>query len=101
MDCKHAYLKDKIEYVLCDKENIPSGYDRRELFHAVCIHQAACPRQNCHKLTPDWPSCLKLHEIPTEKPQENAGVAFVAEAGDGSGEKKTPQKRTRKPKSEE
>lgn len=101
MDCYHAYMQKKIPYVLCDKENIPSGYDRRELFHAVCIHQAACPRQNCHKLTPDWPSCLKLREIPTEEPRDGAGVAFVAEEHTDMPEAKTPQKRTRKPKSEE
>ena len=101
MDCKHAYFKDKIEYVLCDKENTPSGYDRRELFHSVCIHQAHCPQHNCHKLTPDWASCIKLREIPSVEPQESAGVAFVAGPGDDSGEKKAPQKRTRKPKTDE
>ena len=100
MDCKHAYLKDKIPYLLCDMENIPSGYDRRELFHAVCLHQAECPQHNCHKLTPAWPSCLKLREIPTEKPQESAGVAFVSDEGVDTATKKAPQKRTRKPQSE-
>lgn len=101
MDCKHAYLKEKIPYLLCDKEAEPSGYDPKELFHAVCIHQSHCPKENCHKLTPSWPSCIKLREIRHQTPQESAGVAFVAESGDGSAAKKAPQKRTRKPKSEE
>lgn len=101
MDCKNAYMKDKIPYLLCSKENIPTGYDRKELFHAVCIHQAHCPRQNCHKLTPDWKSCIKLREIRSEKPQDGAEVAFVADRGMDTPEKKTPQKRTRAPKAKE
>lgn len=101
MDCKHAYMQKKIPYVLCDKEAIPSGYDRKELFHAVCIHQAHCPTQNCHKLTPEWTSCIKLREIRAEKPQESAGVAFVADEGMNTTTKKAPQKRTRKPQSED
>lgn len=97
MECKFAYTQPNIPYVLCKKENVPTGYDRKELFHAVCIHQVHCPKQNCHRLTAEWKTCMKL----AEKPQNGAGVAFVAEASVGGATKKTPQKRTRKPKTEE
>ena len=72
MECKFAYMKHDIEYVLCKKEPEPTRADRNALFHAVCGHQVHCPKQNCHKLTASWMNCVKL----TEKPQEAAGEPF-------------------------
>ena len=97
MDCKHSYLKPKIPYLLCRLEPEPSGYNKSELFHAVCGHQAHCPKENCHKNTPGWVNCIKLREKPQEAPQERFDEA-VQEPEEAP---KAPRKRTRKPKSEE
>lgn len=89
MECTHAYLRKDIEYLLCDLEPQPSRANRLSLFHAVCAHQAHCPKQNCHKNTPSWVNCAKL----TEKPQDDAGERFD-EAVSTQGE--APKKRTRR-----
>ena len=73
MECIHAYLEKNIDYVLCDKEPKPNPYNRKELFHAVCAHQAHCPKEKCHKLTASWLNCVKL----AEKPQSGAGEDFA------------------------
>ena len=72
MECKHAYLERNIDYVLCNKEPKPNPYNRKELFHAACAHQAHCPKEKCHKLTASWLNCIKL----AEKPQDDAGEDF-------------------------
>lgn len=89
MECKHAYLDRNIDYVLCDKEPNPNPFDRKELFHAICAHQAHCPKQNCHKLTAGWLNCVKL----AEKPQKGAGESFAAEV---SVPEEAPKRRSRK-----
>lgn len=97
MECKHAYLEKNIDYVLCNKEPKPNPFDRTELFHAVCAHQAHCPKQKCHKLTASWLNCAKL----AEKPQDDARENFTEEI---PVQEKAPKKRSRKataPESEE
>jgi hypothetical protein len=89
MECKFAYLEKNIDYVLCDKEPKPNPFDRTELFHAVCAHQAHCPKQKCHKLTASWLNCVKL----AEKPQDNAGEDFEGEV---SVQEEAQKKRSRK-----
>ncbi len=92
MDCKFAYIKKKIPYVLCLKETEPDGYDRKALFSAMCPHQEYCHKLDCHKLTPEWVGCLKLRE----NVQNGAEVAFVADASEDAPATKTRQKRRRK-----
>jgi len=89
MECPHAYLAKNIEYVLCNKEQKPNPNNRKELFHAVCAHQAHCPTERCHKLTASWLNCVKL----AEKPQNGAGDDFAAEA---STHEEATKKRSRK-----
>lgn len=62
MECRNAYMKPNIDYVLCRKEPEPTRYDRDKLFHAVCAHQVHCPKENCHKLSAGWQNCAKLRE---------------------------------------
>ena len=97
MDCKFAYLKPKIPYLLCRKEAEPDGFNKTELFHAVCPHQAHCPKENCHKNTAGWVNCLKL----VQRAQEAAQQPPVEEAQQPEETPKAPQKSRRKPKSEE
>ena len=66
MECKYAYTKPNIDYVLCKQEPEPTRYDREKLFHAVCPHQVHCPKENCHKLSAGWIRCTKLREQSTE-----------------------------------
>lgn len=97
MECKFAYLKHDIDYVLCKKEPVPARADKTALFHAVCGHQAHCPKENCHKLTASWPSCVKL----ADKPQNDAGEPFAEEV---PVQEEAPKKRSRRatqPKNEE
>lgn len=101
MECDFAYIQKNIPYVLCKKEAVPTGADRKELFHAVCIHQIHCPAQNCHKLTAEWPKCFKLREKAAQKPQEGVRAAFVPEGAVDTEAEKTTRKRARKPKTEE
>ena len=97
MECSHAYLERNIDYVLCDMEPKPNRLNRTALFHAVCAHQAHCPKQNCHKLTSSWVECVKLAEANQRAYDEVLDEAVSVQGG-------TPKKRTRKataPKSEE
>ena len=97
MECKNAYTQPKIPYVLCRKEKTPTGFDRTELFHAVCIHQVHCPKQNCHKLTPEWKDCFKL----AEKPQEAAQAAPEKAASVEPEAQKAPQRGRKQAKTED
>lgn len=97
MDCKFAYLKDKIEYLLCRKEAEPDVFDRAGIAHSVCIHQVHCPRQNCHKNSPGWVNCAKL----AEKPEKPAPRQIEAEPVAEPAEKKSSSNRRRKAKTED
>lgn len=97
MECIHAYLERNINYVLCDKEPKPRRTDRNALFHAVCPHQAHCPKENCHKLTASWRDCVKLAEA-----NQRAYDAVFDEAVPAQEEApKKSTRRTRKPTAEE
>lgn len=97
MDCRFAYMKQDIEYVLCKKEPTPSRQDRTALFHAMCGHQAHCPKQNCHKLTASWKRCVKLAER-----NQAAYEAVLAEPlREPAGPAEKPKRSRRKPKADE
>lgn len=70
MECKFAYMKQHIDYVLCSKEPEPDRHNRTAVFHAMCGHQVNCPKENCHKLTATWRNCVKLVE-PAEPTYED------------------------------
>ena len=97
MECEHAYIERSIDYVLCDKEPKPNRLDRASVFHAVCTHQAHCPKENCHKLTPSWLSCLKLAES-NEKSFE--GISELPIHPEDEAQEK-PSRSRRKPQTEE
>ena len=70
MDCQFAYKTERIEYILCKKETVPSPGDRKAIFHAICGHSAFCPQKNCMKMSPGWKSCRNLLTNATEQPVE-------------------------------
>lgn len=97
MECKYAYMKKNIPYVLCNKEPEPGKYDRAALFHAACPHQALCPKANCHKLTAGWLKCVNLAESNQNALEDAVGVDVSAEEE----APKKPSRSRRKPQTEE
>lgn len=97
MECPHAYMKQHIDYVLCNKEPEPTRYDREKLFHAVCAHQVECPKQNCHKLSAGWERCAKLAEAQKTAYEE----VFSEPTVEPDEALETPKKGRRKAKTEE
>lgn len=97
MECKYAYMKQHIDYVLCKKEPEPDRHDRRKLFHAMCGHQVNCPKENCHKLTSSWRNCAKLVEREPVKTEETYEDVFP---GAGDDPEMVAPKRGRKKASE-
>ena len=91
MLCKHAYQRADFPYLLCELEGEPMRQSLKDLAHAVCLHQAHCPKANCFKMTPGYESCRKL----AEKPQESAEETNATEATND-----TPKKKTRRKASE-
>lgn len=92
MECKFAYLKQNIDYVLCRKEPEPNPIDRKSVAHAVCVHQEHCPKTNCHKLTSGWVGCLKLQIVPQKEPEMAQESVSVPERETAPSEKKTRRK---------
>lgn len=80
MECRYAYRKEHIEYVLCGKEPEPNRFDREKLFHAVCAHQVDCPKRNCLQLSPGWERCAKLQEPKPEATEEDTASEPPKEA---------------------
>lgn len=86
MDCKHAYLKDGIHYILCRKEEEPDvtpRKDRHKLYHSMCLYQAFCRNEGCYRLKPEYIQCKKL--------QESAGEYAREAKGENAPKKKAPQ----------
>lgn len=92
MECPHAYLQRGIEYVLCDREAFPMRQNKADVAHAVCLHQAFCPKENCHKLSANWAKCNKLAVRSPERAQESAGAQNATKATNATPKKKTARK---------
>lgn len=60
MDCKHAYFKDDIQYVLCDCGGKPQSKKLNEVTKYMCQHQRYCPNIRACTLLPEWRNCCKL-----------------------------------------
>ena len=69
MDCKHAYFKDGVQYVLCDCGGKPQNSKLAELTKHMCAYQRFCPNIRACALLPEWVNChkLKIEENPEEK----------------------------------
>lgn len=68
MDCKHAYFKDGIDYVLCDIGGMPKTRKLAEITSHMCPYQRFCPNIRACALLPEWVNCGKLKEA--EPPAE-------------------------------
>lgn len=68
LECKHAYFKEGLNYVLCNKEKEPQKTDLKECAKAMCQHQRYCPQVRACALKPEWRECGKLAEkVPVEE----------------------------------
>lgn len=68
MDCKHAYFKDGIEYVLCDFCTTPRTKKLPEVTQSMCTYQRFCPNKRTCALLPEWVNCsrIKSEQHPAE-----------------------------------
>ena len=94
MDCKFAYAKNGIDYVLCKKEKAPNPQDTASVAHAACLHQKWCPHKGCHRLDENWAKCFKLAQETVKRFDEAVPVeeSFIPATA--------PRKRTVKKKTE-
>lgn len=58
-ECEHAYSRDDIPYILCDREKVPKRNQQKEISGACCPFQRFCGTKNCKVLTQQWAGCLK------------------------------------------
>ena len=68
MECKHAYFKDDIPYVLCDCVGTPRTKKLDEVTKCMCGYQRFCPNIRACTLLPEWRECSKLRtaQVPAE-----------------------------------
>lgn len=58
-ECEHAYSRDDIPYILCDREKKPDRNNQKEISGSCCPFQRFCGTKNCKVLTEQWAGCLK------------------------------------------
>lgn len=92
-ECEHAYSRDDIPYILCDREKKPDRNKQKEISGACCPFQRFCGTRNCKVLTEQWAGCLK-----NKKDTDAAGVmeAKAAEKAEASIPKATAEAAPRK-----
>ena len=71
MDCKHAYFKDGIQYVLCDCGGTPKTKKLADITQHMCAYQRFCPNIRACALLPEWVNC---HKLKTEEATEEKVV---------------------------
>lgn len=79
MECKHAYISDGVNYVLCDAEGKVKPMTLKEAAPHMCQHQKFCQQIRQCALLPSWINCQKLK--PVEPPilrDENEEVIVTA-----------------------
>ena len=90
MECKNAYRKDGISYILCRCAGEPDAKDQRAVCHALCGFQRFCPNARTCTLLPTWPGCMRLKA--PERPQEAAESEREPETGENAPKKSTRRK---------
>lgn len=74
MECKHAYLKSGVNYVLCKCQGEPKSLKMQDVTPCMCGHQRFCPQiQHC-TLLPTWQNCLVKRQA-----EKKTVVAFEEE----------------------
>ena len=57
MECKYAYVKNGINYVLCKCQGEPSSDKMQDVAHCMCGHQRFCTQIKHCTLLPTWQYC--------------------------------------------
>lgn len=60
MECHHAYIRDRVDYVLCDCDGKVKSTDMKEVAPKLCLHQRFCQKVGKCALLPTWRQCKKL-----------------------------------------
>ena len=83
MECKHAYFKAGINYVLCKCQGEPASESIQDLTRCLCGHQKFCRQIRSCSLLPTWRDCIvkKQHE---EEKLEKAMANAMIELTDGA-----------------
>lgn len=97
MECKNAYTKDGINYILCRRCAEPAAGDIREICHAMCGFQRFCPNMRACTLLPGWPGCTRLRAAETAKTtaegeERKEDRAPEKNSSPRGGRKKSPEK---------
>lgn len=97
MECKNAYRKDGINYILCRCAGDPNPRDMHAVCHAMCGFQRFCPNIRACTLLPTWAGCTRLKPpAPPQTLQEAAGGGMQAETGNDSPKKNSRRKAAEK-----
>lgn len=57
MECRYAYVKQGVNYVLCKCQGEPNSAKMQDITRCMCGHQRFCPQiQHC-TLLPSWQHC--------------------------------------------
>ena len=57
MECKYAYLKNGVNYVLCKCQGEPQSDKMPDVAHCMCGHQRFCHQIQKCTLLPTWRNC--------------------------------------------
>lgn len=60
MECTHAYIRKRVNYILCDCEGKIESEDMKEIAPKLCLHQRYCPKVGTCALLPTWRQCNKI-----------------------------------------
>ena len=80
MECKHAYISDGVNYVLCDADGKVKPMTLKEAAPHMCQHQKFCQQIRKCALLPSWINCWKLRSAKSPvHTNEKEEVAVTAE----------------------
>lgn len=93
MDCKNAYIKNGINYILCSREPEPKPGDQRAICHAICGFQRFCPTIRSCTLLPSYVGCMKLKAENTPETHDAPAGTKIPEAETVNAPKKKTAKK--------
>lgn len=79
MECKYAYTKVGVKYVLCKCHGKVKSNDMKEIAHCMCGHQRFCREIKKCALLPSWIHCRVKKEAEEAEAAEMAAIVEVPE----------------------
>ena len=62
MECPYAYIKENVNYILCECEGQAKTSEMKEIAKKLCLHQRFCRKVNKCSLLPTWRECKKINQ---------------------------------------